>query len=209
MHSNVGYIVTLALNLSLLLPLSNNPKVDNYVLVLLVLWSCCHISSQFIDHTMILGLMATGFLPVSGGVGLLHALCWWNTHVDFDFSHIPAAASWPVIAERRALHYCRMEAGIVSVLLHLTWCSEHVPTDMGCYETIQEAAIHIHISCRIFPACWCMRIRPSYRFNLIVYQQGLNTTGTLVSICQNDKFSFSFLYNTYLGLAQAVTSTIR
>lgn len=37
MHSNVGYIVTLALNLSLLLPLSNNPKVDNYVLVLLVL----------------------------------------------------------------------------------------------------------------------------------------------------------------------------
>ena len=37
--------------------------------------------------------------------------------------------------------------------------------------------------------------------------QGLNTTGTLVSICQNDKFSFSFLQNTYLGLAQAITST--
>ena len=37
--------------------------------------------------------------------------------------------------------------------------------------------------------------------------QGLNTTGTLVSICQNDKFQFSFLQNTYLGLAQAVTST--
>lgn len=39
--------------------------------------------------------------------------------------------------------------------------------------------------------------------------QGLNTTGTLVSICQNDKFNFSFLQNTYLGLAQAITSTIR
>ena len=38
--------------------------------------------------------------------------------------------------------------------------------------------------------------------------QGLNTTGTLVSICQNDKFSFSFLQNTYLGLSQAITSTI-
>lgn len=37
--------------------------------------------------------------------------------------------------------------------------------------------------------------------------QGLNTTGTLVAICQNDKFTFSFLQNTYLGLAQAVTST--
>lgn len=34
MHSNVGYIVTLALNLSLLLPQMNNPKVNNYVLVL-------------------------------------------------------------------------------------------------------------------------------------------------------------------------------
>jgi hypothetical protein len=37
--------------------------------------------------------------------------------------------------------------------------------------------------------------------------QGLNTTGLLVVICQNDKFKFSFLQNTYLGLAQAVTST--
>ena len=35
----------------------------------------------------------------------------------------------------------------------------------------------------------------------------MNTTGTLVSICQNDKFQFSFLQNTYLGLSQAVTST--
>jgi hypothetical protein len=33
-HSNIGYIITLALNLSLLLPLQNNPKVNNYVLVL-------------------------------------------------------------------------------------------------------------------------------------------------------------------------------
>ena len=34
MHSNVGYIVTLCLNLTLLLPLADNPKVNNYVLVL-------------------------------------------------------------------------------------------------------------------------------------------------------------------------------
>lgn len=33
-HSNIGYIMTLALNLSLLLPLKDNPKVNNYVLVL-------------------------------------------------------------------------------------------------------------------------------------------------------------------------------
>ena len=34
MHSNIGYIVTMALNLSLLLPLQGNPRVKNYVLVL-------------------------------------------------------------------------------------------------------------------------------------------------------------------------------
>lgn len=34
MHSNIGYIATLALNLSILLPLANNAKVDNYTLVL-------------------------------------------------------------------------------------------------------------------------------------------------------------------------------
>ena len=33
-HSNIGYVVTYLLNLSLLLRLQNNPKVDNYVLVL-------------------------------------------------------------------------------------------------------------------------------------------------------------------------------
>ena len=34
MHSNIGYIATLCLNLSLLLPLKTNAKVDNYVIVL-------------------------------------------------------------------------------------------------------------------------------------------------------------------------------
>ena len=38
MHSNIGYIVTLALNLSLLLPprTAHSPRVNNYVLVLYV-----------------------------------------------------------------------------------------------------------------------------------------------------------------------------
>ncbi|KXN81849.1 Autophagy-related protein 22-1 [Leucoagaricus sp. SymC.cos] len=46
-----------------------------------------------------------------------------------------------------------------------------------------------------------------YLFSFFLLADGLNTTGTLVSICQNDKFEFSFLQNTYLGLAQAITST--
>ncbi|KAG9317758.1 MFS general substrate transporter [Chiua virens] len=47
-----------------------------------------------------------------------------------------------------------------------------------------------------------------YLIGYFLLADGLNTTGTLVAICQNDKFSFSFLQNTYLGLSQAITSTI-
>lgn len=41
----------------------------------------------------------------------------------------------------------------------------------------------------------------------ILLADGLNTTGTLISIIQNNIVSFSFLEITYLGLSQAVTST--
>ncbi len=41
----------------------------------------------------------------------------------------------------------------------------------------------------------------------LTLNQGLNTTNTLVTLCQNDKFTFSFLQNTHLGLAQAIFST--
>jgi MFS-type transporter involved in bile tolerance (Atg22 family) len=47
-----------------------------------------------------------------------------------------------------------------------------------------------------------------YLIAFFLLADGLNTTGTLIAICQNDKFSFSFLQNTYLGLAQAITSTL-
>jgi len=33
-HSNIGYIVILCLNLTILLPLEDNPKANNYVMVL-------------------------------------------------------------------------------------------------------------------------------------------------------------------------------
>ncbi|KZT71532.1 hypothetical protein DAEQUDRAFT_809849 [Daedalea quercina L-15889] len=46
-----------------------------------------------------------------------------------------------------------------------------------------------------------------YLLSFFLLADGLNTTGTLISICQNDQFDFSFLQNTYLGLAQAFTST--
>ncbi|KAN0097168.1 Autophagy-related protein 22-like protein [Tylopilus felleus] len=45
-----------------------------------------------------------------------------------------------------------------------------------------------------------------YIFAFFFLSDGFNTTITLVSICQNDQVNFSFLENTYLGLAQAFPS---
>ena len=38
--------------------------------------------------------------------------------------------------------------------------------------------------------------------------QGLGTSVTLVSICQNEQFTFSFLQNTYLYLVQVVACVV-
>ncbi|OBT71024.1 hypothetical protein VF21_10128 [Pseudogymnoascus sp. 05NY08] len=46
-----------------------------------------------------------------------------------------------------------------------------------------------------------------YLVAFFLLADGLNTTGTLISIIQNDLVSFSFLENTYLGLSQAACST--
>lgn len=65
-HSNIGYIVTLALNLTILLPRASDPKVNNYVLVLYVynipsiVVHCAHIHSR--QNERILG--AVGHLVV-------------------------------------------------------------------------------------------------------------------------------------------------
>jgi MFS-type transporter involved in bile tolerance (Atg22 family) len=44
-----------------------------------------------------------------------------------------------------------------------------------------------------------------YMFAVFIISDGLGTTSTLVSICQNEQFMFSFLQNTYLYLVQVVT----
>jgi len=134
MHSNVGYIVTLCLNLSLLLPLAGNPLVDNYVIVLTN------------AYWVLLGI-------------------WW-----YIFQQPRPGPSLP-----KGEHY-----------LTIGW------------KQIWEASKQY----KKLPYTFI------YLFAFFLLADGLNTTGTLVSICQNDKFSFSFLQNTYLGLSQAITSTI-
>jgi hypothetical protein len=41
-HSNIGFVVTLCLNLSLLIPLANNPKVTFYLDLPLLSWLTVH-----------------------------------------------------------------------------------------------------------------------------------------------------------------------
>ncbi|CAK5278404.1 unnamed protein product [Mycena citricolor] len=132
-HSNIGYIATLCLNLTILLPLSSNGLADNYTIVL------------------------TNMYWVLTGI-------WW-----FVFQ---APRPGPPLPKGK--HY-------ITIGWKQIWavCNQ--------YKQLPYTFI--------------------YLFAFFLLADGLNTTGTLVSICQNDKFSFSFLQNTYLGLSQAITST--
>lgn len=47
-----------------------------------------------------------------------------------------------------------------------------------------------------------------YLFSFFLLADGLNTTGTMVGIVQNEHIQFSFLQSTYLGITQAVTSIL-
>ncbi|KAF9534657.1 MFS general substrate transporter [Crepidotus variabilis] len=133
-HSNIGYIVVLCLNLTILLPLKDNPMVNNYVMVL--------VNSYWV---------MTGI--------------WW-----FIFQEprpgppLPKGERYLTIGWKQIWAACKQ------------------------YKRLPHTFI--------------------YLFAFFLLADGLNTTGTLVSICQNDKFEFSFLQNTYLGLSQAITSTI-
>ncbi|KAG2141648.1 autophagy-related protein 22-like protein [Suillus cothurnatus] len=132
-HSNVGYIITLLLNLALLLPMTNNPKVDNYVLVLV-----------------------TTILPPENPQVVLQE-----------------PRPGPSLPEGE--HY-----------MTIGW--KQIWATLKTYKHLPYTFV--------------------YLFSFFLLADGLNTTGTLVAICQNNKFSFSFLQNTYLGLSQAITSTV-
>ncbi|KAG6877076.1 hypothetical protein C0993_010463 [Termitomyces sp. T159_Od127] len=126
-HSNIGYIGTLCINLSVLIPLKSNPKSDNYAL-------------------------------------LLYAILGEGDSAKID----------PNSTERILIGSCLVYGGI--------WLA------IKQYKKLPYTFI--------------------YLFAFFLLADGLNTTTSLVGICQNDKFSFSFLQNTYLGLAQATTSTM-
>ncbi|KAJ5643929.1 uncharacterized protein N7484_006436 [Penicillium longicatenatum] len=131
-HSNIGYFLTLVLNLSVLLPMQNNQYSNNL------------------------------------------ALCLTNSY-------------WVVL-------------GIWWFLFQQKRPGPRVPKGSN-YATIGFKQIWLAMrEIRALPQTFL------YFVAYFLLADGLNTTGTLVSIIQNDYVSFSFLQITYLGITQAVCS---
>ncbi|GIC87084.1 uncharacterized protein Aud_003465 [Aspergillus udagawae] len=131
-HSNIGYLLTLVLNLSVLLPLQNNSYSNNLAL--------CLTNSYWV----VLGV-------------------WWF-----------------IFQQKRP--------------------GPKVPKGSN-YATIGFKQIWLALrEIRSLPQTFL------YFVAYFLLADGLNTTGTLVSIIQNNYVSFSFLQLTYLGITQAVCS---
>ncbi|KAI8456275.1 autophagy-related protein 22-like protein [Phakopsora pachyrhizi] len=134
MHSNIGYLVVSVLNLSVLLPLSGHPRVDNYTIVLTN------------TYWVLLGI-------------------WW-------------------------LIFQKNRPG------------PKIPKDKN-FLTIGWSQIY-----NSFKQIKKLPNTFTYLISFFLLADGLNTTGTLVSIIQADLIKFSFLDSTYLGISQATTSII-
>ncbi|KAH8426916.1 uncharacterized protein LDX57_004639 [Aspergillus melleus] len=131
-HSNIGYFLTLLINLSVLIPLQNNNYSNNLAL--------CLTNSYWV----VLGV-------------------WW-----FMFQQKRPGPKVP-----KGSNYATI--GLKQLCLALK-------------------------EVRSLPQTFL------YFVAYFLLADGLNTTGTLVSIIQNDYVSFSFLQITYLGITQAVCS---
>ncbi|KAL2222840.1 hypothetical protein M432DRAFT_23916 [Thermoascus aurantiacus ATCC 26904] len=131
-HSNIGYLLTLVINLSVLLPLQNNNFSNNLAL--------CLTNSYWV----VLGI-------------------WW-----FIFQQkrpgpkIPKGSNYTTIGFKQVWLALREIRSLPQTFLYL--------------------------------------------LAFFLLADGLNTTGSLVGIIQNDYVSFSFLQLTYLGIAQACCS---
>lgn len=133
-HSNIGYLFTLAINLSVLLPLQGHSYANNWAL--------------FLTNTywVVLGI-------------------WW-----FIFQQPRPGPRLPKGSSYLTIGWKQVALALREI--------RHLPQTF------------------------------TYLIAFFLLADGLNTTGTLVSIIQADQVRFSFLQITYLGIVQASCSTI-
>jgi MFS-type transporter involved in bile tolerance (Atg22 family) len=149
-HSNIGYLLTLVINLSVLIPLQGDSYSNNLALLL----------TNFCKHPLNLKI---------------------SSLADRDIDWVGLGIWWFIFQQKRP--------------------GPNLPKGSS-YLTIGWK--------QVFLALKEVRQLPQTFLYLIAFfllSDGLNTTGTLVSIIQNQQVKFSFLQLTYLGLAQAVCST--
>ncbi|KAI9447661.1 MFS general substrate transporter [Lactarius indigo] len=125
-----GQIFALPLNLSLLLPLSDNSRIGSYVIVL------------------------------SNGYWVLFGIWWFIFQQPRPGPKLPKGENY----------------------LTISW--KQIFVALKQYKKLPDTF--------------------AYLFSIFLLSDGLSTTFTLVAICQNDQFSFSFLQNTYLTLVRVV-----
>ncbi|GME35470.1 putative mfs general substrate transporter protein [Neofusicoccum parvum] len=132
-HSNIGYLLTLAINLSVLLPLQGHDYANNWA----------HFLTN--SYWIVLGI-------------------WW-----FIFQQKRPGPKLPQGSNYATIGWKQVILAFKEV--------RHLPQTF------------------------------IYLVAFFLLADGLNTTGTLISIIQADQVNFSFLQITYLGISQAVCST--
>lgn len=133
-HSNIGYLLTLTINLGVLLPLQGNQYANNWALFLTN------------SYWVLLG-------------------SWW-----FIFQQKRPGPKLPEGSSYLTIGWKQVVLAIKEI--------RHLPQTF------------------------------TYLIAFFLLADGLNTTGTLISIIQADQVNFSFLQITYLGLAQASCSIV-
>lgn len=147
-HSNIGYLLTLVINLSVLLPLQGNPFGNNLALCLTNSCKLCDIMA-FAQKLMFTDWVVLG-------------IWWFLFQQPRPGPKIPKGSNYLTIGWKQV------------------------------FLAVREI--------RYLPQTFL------YLIGFFLLADGLNTTGTLVSIIQNNIVSFSFLEITYLGLSQAACS---
>jgi len=107
-------------------------------------------------------------------------------------SYFPEVSSRSSFAEREALSHTRVDAGM---LLKSIITIIHVDEVYQMWEALKHY--------RRLPYTFI------YLFGYFLIADAVNTAFMLVVLCQNKHFEFSFLQQTYFGLAQSASAVIR